>query len=98
MTLPRLGPDAFTVQCMACGVQAAPSIMDEGADDDGVFWTCMDRADCLHRVRAALKAQPDLPSAVWISEVADEVTRLRTRVDALEREVRRLRARNATYN
>lgn len=82
MTVPSLGSDAITVQCIACGVHAAPSIMDEGADDDGVFWTCMDRADCLRRVRAALKA----------ADVYGELDELRRRVDALERDVRSLRA------
>lgn len=92
MGVPKLSLQITKVQCIACGVHDVQSMMDEGSDDDGPFWTCMNRAACLRRVRAALKAQPDLPSAVWISQVADEIHRLHARVDALEREVRRLRA------
>ena len=90
-----LPPD---VQCIACGTHGEPSTMDEGADDDGPFWTCMNRAECLCRVRQALRSQPDLATATWVSEVADEVNKLHMRVNELEREVRRLSARSATYN
>jgi hypothetical protein len=87
-----------TVQCIACGQHAFADTMDESSDEDGPWWTCMNRAECLRRVRQALKSQPDIGSATWISEVADEVAKLGVRVAELEREVRRLRARNATYN
>lgn len=98
MPISQVSVIATEVQCIACGTHDVLSMMDEGRDDDGPFWTCMNRAACLRRVRVALKSQPDLSSATWISEVADEVNRLRARVDALEREVRRLRSRTATYN
>lgn len=75
-------PDRDSVQCIACGLYAAPSVMDESSDEDGPFWTCMNRAACMRRVRAALKA----------ADVYGELDELRRRVDALERDVRSLRA------
>lgn len=79
----------IVVQCIACGYTAPVSMMDEGSDEDGVYWACVNRMDCLTRVRKVLAN----------AEARAELSKLEVRVAELERQVYLLRrSANPRFN